>query len=1180
MASRRGSKKAGFLSNFTEEGSYLIRPDRKSGRPGIFRARDSDGREVLAKFWPSDDPNSDVDLLEIWRSEIRQLQRLAALPKGEELLISMASSGRDADGFYLILDPGRGSPLETFFATKNRHPVLNQPRSPRNRVRNWLNARRLVSALELLHSQGTVHRNIDGWSVVTALSEEPDFKLTGFEWSVRISSMSGSAPSKLKNPPDNSGYASFARDWQKLGLLFTRLFGLTEARVLDLTFAPSDVAENFSSGEASLLRLMLGLQSSERIDPDHLRRRIDEIVSMISSEAAEKEAKYCLAIRLGRGSPIAETIRSISSDIEADDHEEQLRFVINDLEEEPYFALVQPEDHPIKYMLLGRELVYRLEPFRAAGSTDEATWEFAWCERAERNRPPGGYIKGSIRVDPAALDVQASIDASKVFARRRGRVSPWNDLIRKTTPVVATRTSRDQAHQALALLLVLEMAYAVADVFAVEVLPPRPVYAGDGYLLAVRIRSDKSRSKLSEILGLRPPAIRLKELIDAEGQREAGPWSLSDSGTLGERVNDTEWRFDRITAENGQETFWFEGSAPQQVSGAAFLTPSGMTGRTSQFKRRMKALKVLRDHSELLGMVVDRRLRLQESQDHLDDADDQFQEMDQSKQHALREILATVPIFLLQGPPGVGKTYLVGDLVRRRFEDDPTTRMLLSAQSNSAIDHLMDEVRGVFSKSKDPLMIRARSADDDSQDDGLGLDEQADRLLASLASSPLAASAPVALKARLEGLVSSDPKVGAPKQRNNAELRAFHSMILRAANLVFATTNSSAVERLIDEGSLFDWSIVEEAGKATGGELVSPLLLSNRRLMIGDHKQLPPYGVDKIIPLLSKTKDVQEALKLCEESISRHLKDEAIDDLFEEVGADTDFGALCGDALRLLTMFETFVEQEFDRQKRSKRGMPIARRLTEQRRMHPAIAKIVSDCFYGGELTTNPKKGALYRSKTPIVGKWSASVQFRPITFIDLPYVRKEPQCGCEDRRPPWNNPKEVEAVISALSKLEVVGDVNGLGKPPRLAILSPYREQVKLIRDKITQSGSLLGNLKQFETPFSDGSYCGTVDSFQGDEADVVVVSLVRNNHHSTPSKALGFLQDVRRMNVLLSRAKWMMVVVGSLDFYRSIVEYSRSQPDKNVEFLRKFLDALEQAKHTGDAAIIDFGKKRGGNA
>jgi superfamily I DNA and/or RNA helicase len=245
--------------------------------------------------------------------------------------------------------------------------------------------------------------------------------------------------------------------------------------------------------------------------------------------------------------------------------------------------------------------------------------------------------------------------------------------------------------------------------------------------------------------------------------------------------------------------------------------------------------------------------------------------------------------------------------------------------------------------------------------------------------------------------------------------------------------------------------------------------------------------------------------------------------------------------------------------------------------MHPAIAKIVSDCFYGGELTTNPKKEALYRSQRPIEGKWSVGVEFKPITFIDLPYVRKQPQCGCEDRQPPWNNPKEADAVVSALSKLEVVGEVNESGKPPTLAILSPYREQVKLIRDRIARNGESLKNLEHFDAPFPDREYCGTVDSFQGDEADVVVVSLVRNNHHSTPSKALGFLQDDRRTNVLLSRAKWMMIIVGCLDFYRSVVEFAQTQPEANVGFLKQFLDALGYAKDAGDAAIIDFDKNGG---
>lgn len=135
----------------------------------------------------------------------------------------------------------------------------------------------------------------------------------------------------------------------------------------------------------------------------------------------------------------------------------------------------------------------------------------------------------------------------------------------------------------------------------------------------------------------------------------------------------------------------------------------------------------------------------------------------------------------------------------------------------------------------------------------------------------------------------------------------------------------------------------------------------------------------------------------------------------------------------------------------------------------------------------------------------------------------------------------------------------------------------MKLIKRKIEQSGNDLKNLDQFRSPFPDGEYCGTVDSFQGDEADVVVISLVRNNHHSTPTKALGFLQDNRRTNVLLSRAKWMMIIVGCLDFYRNVVEFSQTQSDVNVGFLKQFLASLAQAKD--DAVVIDLtkaGKKK----
>jgi hypothetical protein len=92
--------------------------------------------------------------------------------------------------------------------------------------------------------------------------------------------------------------------------------------------------------------------------------------------------------------------------------------------------------------------------------------------------------------------------------------------------------------------------------------------------------------------------------------------------------------------------------------------------------------------------------------------DDALKNLDRPKQEALRELIGTIPFYLVQGPPGVGKTRLVRDLVQRRFADELTTRLLLTAQSNSAVDHLMDELADALRSNtaqRKPLVVRCRS---------------------------------------------------------------------------------------------------------------------------------------------------------------------------------------------------------------------------------------------------------------------------------------------------------------------------------------------------------------------------------------------------------------------------------------------------------------------------------------
>jgi hypothetical protein len=608
-----------FLAKYRPDHDYLVNPDPTHGRPGLLPARDPLGREVLIKFWPRIKGTDQDDLEQIWRSEIRQLQRLAAVPRAEELFVPMLASGEDVEGFYLVLDPGQSSPLEIFRRTKNPPATLAQPRLPRNRRRLWANVLRAAEGLELLHSQGVIHRNIDPWAIVTSFGDEPDFRITGFEWSMRIAAADrATVPRRPAEGQD--AVASFGRDWTNLGLLAAEIVSAPLARVADLALAPSQIADHISGAEGQLLRSMLRLETAERLDGELICRRMGEVIFAITAEAAGHETKLSLAIRLGTGSRVAGAIRRASdNEIETSDMAAQLEFVEADLSSEPYFARVRNNDSADdSFALFGQNLTYYLAPYRQPGSSVASDWEFAVCERAEFSRPPGGFIIGSEAIEPGSLEIANSIEAQRSFPRKRGRVERWDDYLRSTEPKEARKTDLDRMHQAFSLLLLLEMAYAAADVFPVEVLPGAADRAGDLYTLRLASRFDPARAGLSTALDLEAPAIRLTKMLESDDVQEEGSWTLTETGALGDRGQDTEWRFIPRDEESPREILRFEGSSQADVRGVGFLVPPGMSGEIVQFTRRRKALKVLREHTELLRMLRDPRLRIEDSRDPLD----------------------------------------------------------------------------------------------------------------------------------------------------------------------------------------------------------------------------------------------------------------------------------------------------------------------------------------------------------------------------------------------------------------------------------------------------------------------------------------------------------------------------------------------------------------------------------
>lgn len=105
----------------------------------------------------------------------------------------------------------------------------------------------------------------------------------------------------------------------------------------------------------------------------------------------------------------------------------------------------------------------------------------------------------------------------------------------------------------------------------------------------------------------------------------------------------------------------------------------------------------------------------------------------------------------------------------------------------------------------------------------------------------------------------------------------------------------------------------------------------------------------------------------------------------------------------------------------------------------------------------------------------------------------------------------------------------------PSTALISPYRRQVELLKERLAE---------RKDDALFEGVSANTIDSFQGQERDIVYISLVRSN----PGGEIGFLVDTRRMNVAMTRARQKLVVIGDSGtlsqwpFYQDFIHYAQN--------------------------------------
>ncbi len=364
-----------------------------------------------------------------------------------------------------------------------------------------------------------------------------------------------------------------------------------------------------------------------------------------------------------------------------------------------------------------------------------------------------------------------------------------------------------------------------------------------------------------------------------------------------------------------------------------------------------------------------------------------------------------------------------------------------------------------------------------------------------------------------------------------AQRKHFEYELLLNTKILCTTLNSAGSDRLKKMRIPFDYLIIDEACQCVEPSALIPLCHNVKQLiMVGDHMQLPAT-------------------------------------VFSEDATKTQYNR---------SLFERLIDNNYPRHI-----------LTIQYRMHPNIRNFISSVFYNNQLKDDI--GLVDKMKKELIFEYIKDK--KNFSFFDIVYGKE-----IFDNKSYFNESEvdfslKIIRQIDKMFKKKIMNynhddyfNPKSYEKKYKYAVITPYKSQVKLFIEKLSKIKSKLSKNIDIEI--------NTVDSFQGQERDIVIFSTVRSNflnddEYSKNHTGIGFLNDFRRMNVALSRAKFACFVIGNSNtlknnsYWKKLIDYCQlnntfykiNSIDDISEFKRNILYSLEKADYNDfeDGEVID---------
>ncbi|MBM6992895.1 MAG: AAA family ATPase [Prevotella sp.] len=488
-----------------------------------------------------------------------------------------------------------------------------------------------------------------------------------------------------------------------------------------------------------------------------------------------------------------------------------------------------------------------------------------------------------------------------------------------------------------------------------------------------------------------------------------------------------------------------------------------------------------------------------------------FPWLNQTQERAVNEVLRAKDVEVVHGPPGTGKTTTLVEAINETLMRE--SQVLVCAQSNMAVDWISEKLvdRGI-----NVLRIGNPSRVNDKM-----LSFTYERRFADHPDYPQLWAIRKAMRELRKTRKGRDDKfhqkLESLKSRA-AELEIRINAELFGEARVIASTLVGSANRLL-EGQKYGTLFIDEAAQALEAACWIPMRRVSRVVLAGDHCQLPPT-VKSIAAL--------------------------------KAGLGK-------------TLMERIVENKPE----------CVTLLQVQYRMKDEIMRFSSEWFYEGKVETAPQvqsRGIL---------DWGVPIEWRSsnVSLTPSPSPEREgsdysPRVKSEQEEhsieaplvpsdkhstplPPWGgaggeaflgesfvsesygrvNRGEAILTLGTLQDyLTKIGKQRILDEQIDVGVISPYRAQVQYLKQLIRK--------REFFKPYRHLITVNTVDGFQGQERDIILISMVRSNADGQ----IGFLRDLRRMNVAITRARMKLIILGDVatltrhPFYKKLYEYVES--------------------------------------